>query len=127
MTLVAEAVKNADAPSETRGTLDALRYPDYPEEMLLREGLPASNTKRRHMIERIRDCMATAMKLDAAAAGRINEKTTSADVPGWTSVAHLTLVLELEKTFKIRFDNDEIVSLGSVAAIIERLTAKGIR
>jgi acyl carrier protein len=76
------------------------------------------------LLETIRQCMSRAMKLDAGTAASITEKSTAADVPGWTSVAHLTLVLELEKAFKVAFDNDEIVSMGSVAAIVERLRAK---
>ena len=78
------------------------------------------------MLDAIRQCMSRAMKLDAKTAASIHEQTTAADLPGWTSVAHLTLVLELEKTFNVAFDNDEIVSMGSVAAIVERLTAKGV-
>ncbi|MGQ9651395.1 MAG: acyl carrier protein [Phycisphaerae bacterium] len=78
------------------------------------------------MLDTIRQCMSRAMKLDAQTASSITESTTAADVPRWTSVAHLSLVLELERTFKTTFDNNEIVSMGSVAAIMERLKAKGI-
>lgn len=70
--------------------------------------------------------MSRAMKLDATTLASITEQTTAADVPGWTSVAHLSLILELERTFKITFDNDEIVSMGSVTAIIQGLEAKGV-
>ncbi len=70
--------------------------------------------------------MSRAMKVDPRTAASINEHTTAADVPGWTSVAHLTLVLELEKAFNTTFENDEIVSMGSVAAIVDRLKAKGV-
>ncbi len=77
------------------------------------------------MLETIRQCMSCAMKLDAKTAASINEQSTAADLPGWTSVAHLTLVLELEKAFKVAFANDEIVSRGSVATIGDRLKAKG--
>ncbi|MBP7936411.1 MAG: hypothetical protein KA354_17360 [Phycisphaerae bacterium] len=75
----------------------------------------------------VRQCMARAMKLDAAAVSSITELTTAAQLPAWTSVTHLSLILELEKTFKITFDNDEIVTLGSVAMILERLAAKGVK
>ena len=78
------------------------------------------------MLDAIRQCMSRAMKLDAKTAASITESTTAADLSGWTSVAHLTLVLELEKAFKTTFENDEIVSMGSVAAIIERLKGKGV-
>lgn len=71
--------------------------------------------------------MARAMKLDAAVVSSITEATTAAQLPAWTSVTHLALILELEKAFQITFDNDEIVALGSVAAILERLATKGAK
>jgi acyl carrier protein len=76
------------------------------------------------MIERIRQCMRTALKLDEAAASAITPVSTAADVPGWTSVAHLALILELEKQFGIVFGNDEIASLASIPAILEAVTRK---
>jgi acyl carrier protein len=78
------------------------------------------------VLDTIRQCMSRAMKLDARTAASITDSTTAADLPGWTSVAHLTLVLELERDFKVTFENEEIVSMGSVAAIVERLNAKGV-
>jgi len=76
------------------------------------------------VIDGVRECLARALQLDAAVVSQISEATTAPDLPGWTSVAHLSLVLELEKTFGVTFANDEIVSMGSVAAILERLRAK---
>lgn len=76
------------------------------------------------MLERVRECMTRALKLDAAGTAGITADTTAADVPGWTSVAHLALVLELEQCFGVRFDNSEIAALGSVPAIIAKLQAR---
>lgn len=78
------------------------------------------------MVERIRSCMKTALKLPESAASGITDSTTADDLPGWTSVAHLSLVLELEKTFDVQFGNDEIASLGSVSAIAAALRDKGV-
>ena len=78
------------------------------------------------MIDAVRECLVRALQLDAATVADVNESTTAADVPGWTSVGHLSLVLELEKTFGVTFANDEIVSMGSVAAIVKRLKTKGV-
>ncbi|HSW43976.1 MAG TPA: hypothetical protein VLM89_00200 [Phycisphaerae bacterium] len=77
------------------------------------------------VLDRVRECMTLAMKLDATAASAVTDQTTAAQVPAWTSVNHLSLILELEKTFSVRFDNEEIVALGSVSAILDRLAAKG--
>lgn len=78
------------------------------------------------VIEKIRKCMASALKLNEAAAAAIQPETTAADVPGWTSVAHLSLVLEIEKTFGVQIANEEIAALGSVSAIMACLQGKGV-
>jgi len=77
------------------------------------------------VIDKVRVCIADALKLDASLASLITEDTTAADLSGWTSIAHLSLILQLETTFGVRFGNDEIASLGSVAAILEALAQKG--
>jgi acyl carrier protein len=41
----------------------------------------------------------------------LNESTTAADVDGWDSLAHINLIIALEKHFKIRFATAEISSL----------------
>lgn len=78
------------------------------------------------VLEQVRDCMAKALKLEPSAAASVKRDTTAADLPGWTSVTHLALVFELEKAFNVQFDNDEIVSLGSVGAIMDTLRGKGV-
>ncbi len=77
------------------------------------------------VLEKVRACMAKALKLESTVAASIGHDTTAADLPGWTSVTHLALVLEIENTFHVRFENDEIVSLGSVGAILDSLYGKG--
>ncbi len=79
------------------------------------------------MIDRLRTCFARALKLDAASAARIDATTAAADLPAWTSVTHLSLILEVERTFGVRFDNAEVASLGSVSAILEALSARGVQ
>lgn len=78
------------------------------------------------VIDKLRNCMASALKLDSASVASIDEKTTAADVPAWTSVAHLSLILEIEKAFGVRIGNDEIASLASVSSILTSLHRKGV-
>lgn len=79
------------------------------------------------LFDRVRECIARSLQLDPPSAAALTESTTAADVAGWTSVAHLSLILDLEQTFGVSFDNREIASLGSVPAILQRLSAKGVR
>ena len=69
----------------------------------------------------IRACMQTTLKLSDEAASAIGLQSTAADLPGWTSMAHLDLVLALEKHFDVMFDADEIAELASVKAIVGAL------
>jgi len=77
------------------------------------------------LVEQVRACLAAALKLDPSAALQITAETTAADVPAWTSVTHLSLVLELERALGVTFANDEIASLASVPAILAALARKG--
>ena len=61
--------------------------------------------------------MQAILKLSDEEASAIRLETTPLDVRGWTSLAHVQLILELEKVFDTTFDADEIAALASVDAI----------
>ena len=69
----------------------------------------------------IRACMQSALKLSDGDAAAIGPDTTAAQLPGWTSMAHLELVLALERQFDLMFEADEIAELASVKAIVDAL------
>jgi acyl carrier protein len=48
------------------------------------------------------------------------------DILRWDSLGHMTLVMDLEDTFGVHFEVDEITEMGSAAKIIEILRAKGV-
>ncbi len=51
----------------------------------------------------------------------ITEKTTAADVKGWDSLTHLTLVNELEETYEIAFTLDEVTGSKNVGELLNAL------
>ena len=69
----------------------------------------------------VRSCLKDALKLTDAEVALVNRDTTPVQFPGWTSMAHLDLMLALEKHFDIMFEADEIASLASVASILDAL------
>lgn len=69
----------------------------------------------------IRACMRTALKLSDDEAAAIGRETTPVQLPSWTSMAHLELVLALEQRFGVMFEAEEIANLASVAAIATAL------
>lgn len=46
-------------------------------------------------------------------------------IAAWDSAGHLNLILELEREFSVRFDDDEVVELVSVQAIATALEKHG--
>jgi acyl carrier protein len=49
------------------------------------------------------------------------------DILRWDSLGHMTLVMDLEDTFGVHFEVDEITEMSSAAKIIEILRAKGVK
>ena len=49
---------------------------------------------------------------------------TAADVPGWDSVNHITLVVETERVFGIKFRTTEIEDLKNVGDLFRLIKAK---
>lgn len=56
----------------------------------------------------------------------IRQESVPADIPGWDSLGHVRLVVELEKEFVTAFEVDEVMEMEDVAAIIRLLAAKGL-
>ena len=56
----------------------------------------------------------------------LNDKFTFKDVPQWDSVAHLNLISELEDTFDVMFDSEDILHYGSYQNGINILNKYGV-
>lgn len=56
----------------------------------------------------------------------LDDKFTFKAVPQWDSVAHLSLISELEDTFDVLFDSNDILHYGSYLNGIEILKRYGI-
>jgi acyl carrier protein len=49
----------------------------------------------------------------------ITPDTTAADIAGWDSLQHVTLILNIEARFKVRFTSAEIADLRTVGELID--------
>jgi acyl carrier protein len=76
------------------------------------------------MFEIIRECLVTALRLNPTETEFITATTTASDIEKWNSLNHLKLILELERRLNLDFEDDEIVELGSVDAIMETVKRK---
>jgi acyl carrier protein len=55
---------------------------------------------------------------------RLSRATTAADVPGWDSLAHVRLILAVEKTFGVKFSAAQVTKLKNVGDLVDAVEAK---
>jgi acyl carrier protein len=70
--------------------------------------------------------MRKALHLTEAEASALDRDATPLTVRGWTSLAHVQLMVEVERAFDIVFEADEIVDLASVGAIADALARRNV-
>ena len=74
---------------------------------------------------RLVEALARVLRLEPS---RVTAETSAQTTPAWDSVAHLSLVLELEDVFNVRFPSEEIPNLNTAGRLqdsITRLNASG--
>jgi len=55
----------------------------------------------------------------------ITPQLSAKDVDGWDSLAHIRLILTIEKAFKMKFSTSEIGKLGNVGDLVALIKAHG--
>jgi acyl carrier protein len=56
----------------------------------------------------------------------LRDDTTSADIPDWDSLQHVTLLFRIEDEFGVEFIGDEAASLANVGELEAILQKKGV-
>ena len=54
----------------------------------------------------------------------VTAETSAGNIPGWNSLGHLSLTTQLEQTFGITFDVDELMEMENVREIVRIVSAK---
>jgi acyl carrier protein len=57
-------------------------------------------------------------------AALLRDDLKAGELEGWDSVAHVTLIIAVEKAFKVKFKAAEIAAAGSVGDLIAHIQAK---
>jgi acyl carrier protein len=57
---------------------------------------------------------------------RVTLKLAYQSIPEWDSVAHMALVAEIEDTFNVTLDTDDIIGMSDVAKALEILQKHGV-
>jgi acyl carrier protein len=80
-----------------------------------------SNHKNRMIQDRLEKIFRQSFEI-----GKFTEDLSIDNVPGWDSMAHVGLILALQKEFGISIPPADALELTSIANIIKYLTSKGI-
>lgn len=54
----------------------------------------------------------------------LKEDTVPEDIDGWDSLAHISILAEIQDTMDVTFQLDEIINLKSVGAIVDAIAEK---
>lgn len=79
-------------------------------------------TNANNTLERIAKVLRTTFHLPSSYS--VTETTTSADVDGWDSLSHATLMMAVEEEFQLEVPLDEayeLADVGALATLIDRL------
>ena len=55
---------------------------------------------------------------------QVTRATTARDVEGWDSLMHVTLIVNLEKAFGVRFSSGEVAALKNVGDLDDLIAAR---
>jgi len=49
----------------------------------------------------------------------MEEATTAGDVPGWDSLTHIQIIIEIERHYGIRFTSTEVAQLENAGSLVD--------
>lgn len=73
------------------------------------------------ILTKVREVFKTSFNIDPQS---VSIETNANDVPGWDSMGHLSLASNLEQTFKISLDVDDMMEMENVRAIVRIIQTK---
>ncbi len=74
-----------------------------------------------YVLSKVQEAFKAAFDVDPQ---KITMETSPSDIPLWDSVGHLTLASNLEETFGITLDVDELMEMENVREIVRVITPK---
>jgi acyl carrier protein len=55
---------------------------------------------------------------------QVDPQTTARDVEGWDSLMHVTLIVNVEKAFRVKFSSSEVAALQDVGELLKLIEAR---
>jgi len=73
------------------------------------------------ILERLNGVVSDTLDLDTVS---LQPSTTAADVDGWDSLAHIQIIVAIERSFGIRLRVGEMASIANVGELVSRIAAR---
>lgn len=77
--------------------------------------------EREQIVERIRTTLTDVL---GHASFEMRDDLTAADVEGWDSLTHMTVITRIESAFGVKFKLKEVNKLKNMGSLIDLITAK---
>ena len=74
-------------------------------------------------MNRLIDCFVQTFAIERQ---QVTLKLAYQSIPQWDSVGHMALVVEIENTFNVTLDTDDIIGMSDVAKAVEILRKHGV-
>ena len=74
-------------------------------------------------MDKLIDCFVQAFAIDR---DQVTPKLAYQSIPQWDSVGHMALVAEIENTFNVTLDTDDIIGMSDIAKAVEILRKHGV-
>jgi len=73
------------------------------------------------ILERLNGLVSDTLDLDTVS---LQPSTTAADVEGWDSLAHIQIIVAIERSFGIRLRVGEMASIANVGELVSRIATR---
>jgi len=73
------------------------------------------------ILERLNGVVSDTLDLDSVS---LQPSTTAADVEGWDSLAHIQILVAVERSFGIRLRVGEMASIANVGELVSRIATR---
>lgn len=77
--------------------------------------------ERNEITEKLKEILISVLKHDRF---EIKDELTAADVDGWDSMTHMTIIIEIEERFNIKFKLKELNKLKNMKTLIDLIQSK---
>jgi acyl carrier protein len=74
-------------------------------------------------MNRLIDCFVQTFAIERQ---QVTLKLAYQSIPQWDSVGHMALVVEIENTFNVTLDTDDIIGMSDISKAVEILQKRGV-